>query len=90
MEHCTERFGECPQTGTPLILIGPARLKVPPGIVMGKMKELHREIRVRVKQLQRGAPPNPRRAVYVQNDANLEMAKIVAVLAGHCPRTSTA
>ncbi len=41
---------------------------------MEKMKELHHEIRIGVKQLERGALPNPRRAVYVQNDANLEMA----------------
>ncbi len=43
---------------------------------MGRMKEqLHHEIRVGVKQLERGAPSNPKRTVYVQNDANLEMAK---------------
>ncbi len=39
------------------------------------MQELHHEIRQRVKQLQRGVPPTARKPEYVQNDANLQMAK---------------
>ncbi len=51
------------------------RRRVPLGIFLGKMQELHHEIRQRVKQLQRGVPPKARRQEYIQNDANLEMAK---------------
>ncbi len=39
------------------------------------LSALHQDIRQRVKQLERGAPPTVRRPGYVQNDANLQMAK---------------
>ncbi len=52
-----------------------SRRRVPLGVFMGMMKKLHHEIRCQVKQLQRGAPPRARRAQYVQNDANIELAK---------------
>ncbi len=42
---------------------------------MGTMKQLHHEIHCRVKQLQRGAPLKARRVQYVQNDADIELAK---------------
>ncbi len=51
------------------------RRRLPLGISLGKMQELHHDIRQRVKQLERGAPPTVRRPEYVQNDANLQMAK---------------
>ncbi len=51
------------------------RRQPPLGVFMGKMREVHHEIRSRVKQLERGAEPNPRRATYIQNDLNLEAAK---------------
>ncbi len=38
--------------------------------VRGKMQELHHEIRQWVKQLEQGAPANPRRPAHVQNDLN--------------------
>ncbi len=51
------------------------RRRLPLGIFLGKLQELHHDIRQRVKQLQRGAPPTARSPKYVQNDANLQMAK---------------
>ncbi len=42
---------------------------------LGKMQELHNEIRQRVKQLERGATPTVRRPQYVQNNINIQIAK---------------
>ncbi len=51
------------------------RRKVPLGTFLGKMQDLHNEIRQRVKQLVRGAAPTPRKRQYIENDNNLQLAK---------------
>ncbi len=42
---------------------------------MVNLKQFHHEIRSRVKLLQQGAGPNPRRRKYINNDRNIALAK---------------
>ncbi len=66
------------------------RRKLPLGIFLDKMQELHQDVRQRVKQLERGVPPNARPAQYVQNDANLQMAKdSLGIMVAERSRTGT-
>ncbi len=52
-----------------------SRKNAPLGIFLGKLKQLHHEIRCWVKLLQRGAAPNPRCPKYITNDRNIAVAK---------------
>ncbi len=45
------------------------------GTFLGKMQELHHEIRQRVKQLEWGAEPAACRPQYIENDQNIQLAK---------------
>ncbi len=44
------------------------RRKAPLGVFLGKLKQLHQDIRCRVKLLQQGSPPNQRSVQYINND----------------------
>ncbi len=52
------------------------RRRVPLGVFMGTMRPLHHEIRCRVRQLLAGSTPKARKAQYIQNDANIQLAKV--------------
>ncbi len=51
------------------------RRNAPLGVFLGVMQSVHNEIRVRVRQLQRGTPPNQPLPQYAQNEVNIQLAK---------------